>query len=265
MDLVYERFCLDVPNTARFLVPQPQTSDGALAFTFAIGNLESDVNYTALSYVWGASTESCPEHILLEGVRFPVTPNLLSALTMVQGAAAQNTNNNAGLQLLWADQLCINQKDNAEKTSQVAQMGGLYATAQKVFICLGSSETAQDAVRLVTQVSQRISNEKARYGSIKSIPVAGVSELDWQWYKRFNWDALRTLLRQPWFGRVWVVQEAGLARHAVALYGGHSFEWGSLMLILSWLSESGNRLRRKYTIPGWATPIMGVIQPRCAR
>jgi len=39
---------------------------------------------------------------------------------------------------IWADAMCINQKDNEERSSQVAQMGAIYSTATEVIAWLGS-------------------------------------------------------------------------------------------------------------------------------
>jgi hypothetical protein len=39
---------------------------------------------------------------------------------------------------IWADALCINQKDNDEKTAQVARMHEIYSDAENVSVWLGS-------------------------------------------------------------------------------------------------------------------------------
>ncbi|KAK8108495.1 hypothetical protein PG984_014296 [Apiospora sp. TS-2023a] len=254
MDSVYKRAPLNVSKTIRLLVPQHRTLEGQLSYKFTVESLESNARYAALSYVWGTPNTTRPNRIMLDGVLCKVTPNLLSALEMVEKAMVKDTHTTATPPpLIWADQLCINQADNTEKSKQVALMGELYARAQTVYICLGAPETAQEAVHLITEVSQRIDQDKAHYGGIQHIPNPDVSDLDWECYNRLNWDAFRTMLQQVWFSRVWVVQEAGLARHAVALYGNCSFEWSSLMLVLTWLSESGYKLRRFHNIPGWTT------------
>lgn len=255
MDPLYRRFPLDAPKTIRLLVPQQHTPEGRLSYNFSVNSLESNTHYSALSYVWGSQKQSNPDYIEIDGVLCKVTPNLLSALGMVESAMAQAAHDTTTEQqpFIWADQLCINQVDNVEKSKQVTMMGELYEKAETVYVCLGISDTAQDAVRLVSEVSQRLDQDKEHYGGINYIPSPEESDVDWEWYNRFNWSALRTLLRQAWFTRVWVVQEAGLAKHAVALYSGYSFKWASLMLVLAWLSQAGYTLRRYHNIPGWTT------------
>jgi hypothetical protein len=39
---------------------------------------------------------------------------------------------------IWADALCINQKDTEEKTAQVARMNEIYSDAENVCVWLGS-------------------------------------------------------------------------------------------------------------------------------
>ncbi|KAK8041336.1 HET-domain-containing protein [Apiospora phragmitis] len=265
MDGIYECFRLDAPKSARSLVPQRHNPGGRLSYSFTIESLGSDVHYIALSYVWGAP--KTPKSILLEGFPFPVTQNLLYALQMTENAIRQDGHDASEPPLIWADQLCINQNDNAEKSVQIAQMGELYAKAQKVFICLGNSKTAHDAAHLITKVNQRICKDKIRYGIISDIPEPSLSDCDCDCnsYNCFNWDALRELLEQPWFTRLWVVQEAGLAKHAIALYGGYSFEWTSLMRLLAWISVSGGNLRRHYQLSGWAVHQLRVLFSQDAR
>jgi hypothetical protein len=54
-------------------------------------------HYTALSYVWGDST--VPHPISVNGMLFPVTSNLYSALTHLRDEKIQQT--------LWVDAICI--------------------------------------------------------------------------------------------------------------------------------------------------------------
>lgn len=41
---------------------------------------------------------------------------------------------------LWADAICINQRDDVEKSLQVAQMGRVYSAAESVIVWLGEEE-----------------------------------------------------------------------------------------------------------------------------
>src|SRR5436305_4814257 len=45
---------------------------------------------------------------------------------------------------LWIDQVCINQKDTAEKAKQVVLMGDVYSNANKVVVWLGQAANGSD-------------------------------------------------------------------------------------------------------------------------
>ena len=106
--------------------------------------------YEALSYVWG--TQLCPNQILVTKhcntdsdwqqrqtckVRVSITFNLDVALRMLRSTTQPR--------LLWIDSLCIDQGNDVEKASQVAQMGQIYAHATQVVISVGE-ERPKDAI-----------------------------------------------------------------------------------------------------------------------
>lgn len=64
-------------------------------------------HYTALSYVWGLSTEK--RHIIVDDCSFFITPNLDSALRHIR--------HDKGVMKVWADAICINQQDVEERIS----------------------------------------------------------------------------------------------------------------------------------------------------
>ncbi|KAH8711872.1 heterokaryon incompatibility protein-domain-containing protein, partial [Phaeosphaeriaceae sp. PMI808] len=92
--------------------------------------LDSNVQYTALSYVWG--NQSSPSWIACNGHSVPITRNLWEVLSCLQ---EQNFHG-----LLWIDAICINQQDNKEKGIQVNIMRDIYKRAADVIIWLGQQE-----------------------------------------------------------------------------------------------------------------------------
>src|ERR1700761_9545358 len=64
--------------------------------------------YRALSYVWGDENEVTP--ILVNGIVIQVTTNLASALRHIRDKTTEV--------VLWADAVCINQKDLEERKEQ---------------------------------------------------------------------------------------------------------------------------------------------------
>lgn len=91
---------------------------------------KKSVSYTALSYVWG--NESQRSWLCVNGSQVQVPTNLISFLEMLQ---------NEGIaidQLFWANAICINQTDHAEKSNQVRKMKTIFENADHVYAWLGN-------------------------------------------------------------------------------------------------------------------------------
>ncbi|KAF2494355.1 HET-domain-containing protein, partial [Lophium mytilinum] len=89
-------------------------------------NRSSHVGYAALSYTWGASTETFP--FQCDAQNLPVRENLLHALSQLKNQIDTP---------IWIDAMCINQSDEVEKMSQLQMMTDIYRSANKVLIWLG--------------------------------------------------------------------------------------------------------------------------------
>ncbi|KAI0457411.1 heterokaryon incompatibility protein-domain-containing protein [Xylaria acuta] len=86
--------------------------------------------YAALSYTWGRSPKS--QHILINGEKVHVTPNLFNALQYLRSADFPLT--------IWIDALCIDQDNHAERAPQVSIMDIIYKNCEVVHIWLGCCE-----------------------------------------------------------------------------------------------------------------------------
>jgi hypothetical protein len=86
--------------------------------------------FIALSYVWGNPNECAP--IECNGATVQVTDNLAAALRRLR-------HNNDPV-VVWADALCINQKDNEEKALQVGMMDEIYSAATQVVVYVGEAD-----------------------------------------------------------------------------------------------------------------------------
>jgi len=82
-------------------------------------------DYKCLSYCWQTTIQDAA--ILVDGRRFEVTSNLLSALRNIR-KRKQKT-------LVWIDQICINQEDFVERGHQVSIMKHIYSRARTVVVC----------------------------------------------------------------------------------------------------------------------------------
>ena len=83
-------------------------------------------HFVALSYCWGDAPDTV--RILCNGQLMDISPNLHDALTRMR---------ETGSIFIWADQICINQQDLAERSSQVKLMRNIYSSASAVFAWIG--------------------------------------------------------------------------------------------------------------------------------
>jgi len=87
--------------------------------------------YEAVSYVWGVATIP-KDLIIVNKAPFAVSTILLEALLHLRNSFAPRT--------VWIDAICVNQNDDAERSSQVLLMPKIYITASRVVIWLGKRE-----------------------------------------------------------------------------------------------------------------------------
>ncbi|OCL13102.1 HET-domain-containing protein, partial [Glonium stellatum] len=98
-------------------------------FTFP---LQGDYpRYVALSYVWGDT--SITENIFINGSVTPITKSLALALRRFRDGCPASKY----ASFLWADVICVNQSNIAEKTHQVRMMAMTYERAACVMSWLG--------------------------------------------------------------------------------------------------------------------------------
>jgi hypothetical protein len=150
--------------------------------------------YNALSYVWGSS----PERMLIicNNHELSITRNLYNALVQIWAVTPR--------QLLWADAVCINQKDDVEKGLQVGVMGEIYKAATTVLVWLGDEE---ESIAESWDIVQKNAKEP----------------------RNLKKTAFDILLAHPWFTRAWTLQEVLLARKAVLLCGTRWIDWRLLI------------------------------------
>jgi len=158
--------------------------------------------YTALPYVWGSAHRNRIIH--LDGSVLEITSSLNAALRDMRDATLSHR--------IWADALCINQADNAEKSNQVAMMGRIYATAAHTIIHLAVSapgvDRALDAA-LFTLHNRSESRKLAASPRVGVVSPDATRERDEKQIEGLQ----KELLAAPWFTRAWVFQELVLSQN----------------------------------------------------
>ncbi|RSL53138.1 hypothetical protein CEP54_010545 [Fusarium duplospermum] len=112
---------------------------------------------------------------------------------------------------LWIDAICINQTNIPERTHQVRMMRNIYSAARRVLIFLGTDHT------------QRLT------GLVENDP--------------------EIMINNPYFSRVWVIQEIASAKEALVLCAGQTMHWSFFhtnlrrLAITTWVQQF-DRARR---------------------
>ena len=226
-------------NEIRLLRPT-SVSNEDLAFDIVNQNLQAKPRYWALSYTWGAPIFS--QKVYLNGQQFNITQNLHDALRRLTSGRPRKLPLIKKWDFLWADAICIDQGNTAERSQQVRLMRQLYEQAQKVYVWLGEPENA---------LHNKLAEQKMKEFSFmqRRSMVNNASYRPWWWPKEapkwqndiyrpemdinpgnkifFDvegsathdaWLGILSLWRKPWWTRTWVIQEATMPEKLTSLY-----------------------------------------------
>jgi hypothetical protein len=113
---------------------EPTDEADGLHWSIRTASLHSqELEYDALSYVWGSPMQTLP--IICNGYPFHIHGNLYSALPFLtkryKGASSRP---------IWIDAICINQEDEKEKLVQIKMMNKVYRMAESVWVWFGIAE-----------------------------------------------------------------------------------------------------------------------------
>jgi hypothetical protein len=182
-----------------------------------IGRVELDTiphhPYEALSYVWGSPEPS--DEIFIDGCLFRVTSNLGKALRRLRQTQEPRT--------LWIDAICINQADTTERASQVQLMGDIYKQASRVVAYLADLDEGMDSTTP---------------GEISRLSIT-----------KYRGEDVENILRDPWWSRVWVIQEAAFADPLVFIIGTKETDGSDLLRQLDLHHASKDTKRKQHRNP----------------
>lgn len=186
--------------------------------------ISSEIEYWALSYVWGDPEDTVA--IICDGKRLSITRNLHALLVNL---FKTNEMEKPESGYIWADAICINQADDEEKTLQVRLMQDIFSHAEHVVAWLAEeSESVKRAfafireffatMRKYTFVDPATREEDFDFGSLATAEIEALS-LGLPGRTDKVWGDIAVLMSNPWFSRVWVVQEALMAKTLTFLCG----------------------------------------------
>ena len=223
---------LRAANDIRVVCIQPGHRIERLVCEISTASLDDpELSYIALSYTWGTSANL--RSITCNGSRLSLTANLESAL--------QHLRDRKEIVTYWIDQICINQDDLDERGHQVGLMPRIYSQARQVKIWLGDeTATTKAAFQLMhymldTLVPRGIyrsyDTEGHRELVIKRINIDDLPRYGLPARTQKDWQGLAEVFTLPWFSRVWVIQEAVMARDAMVLCGKYTLSWKQLVRV----------------------------------
>jgi hypothetical protein len=180
--------------------------------------------------------------------------------------------------VLWVDAISINQQNEKEKGHQVSFMGPIYQHAAQVVIWLGdASETIDEENNLpdsdlffdfMSPLATEMQESKLATND-PSTPLYNklVSEAADYVTTRTLTPLVRGFLDvvlRPWWERVWVVQEAALAKSAIVICGGKTANYTNLYdLWYRNLSDVGHESGLTYSLlEGYKHHMFAVLQIR---
>ncbi|KAF1992986.1 HET-domain-containing protein [Amniculicola lignicola CBS 123094] len=232
----------------RLLAIWPGAGESPLKCSLLTRKLEElETTYFALSYCWGDLTDT--EQIELvhcfclreeDDLDFPQ----LFHVTRSLGGALRRIRSPDQYRIIWADAICINQGDLAERSSQVPLMAEIYKRAEAVFVWLGPGDEESDiAGKLIDELVQAArdinlfdSDGRLRIRIDSVEPAEELSLLHTYGISEdFALRCLASYFAKPWFRRVWVIQEVISAKDAVVLCGDSAVRWSGVLLARRWM------------------------------
>lgn len=227
----YEALAADTHT--RLITLLPGNNEPAIKCLLTATDLSKQPKYKALSYVWGEVDAAYG--ILLNGQAFPVGKLLWLALYRLRHTIKP--------QILWIDAICINQKDEVEKATQIRQMGNIYSQASTVLAWLGDkrNKNIDDAFNVMEMlhglIPPSIRKEWGIFNRSKEGPAAAEALIERcedfvekaVMLLRVHPDSplsMRLVLSYcPYWSRMWIIQEVLLAKNLVLCCGTKRFQW----------------------------------------
>lgn len=233
----------------RLLELLPGKYDDPLSLRLLPKKSNEDIEYEALSYAWG--TTDSPHEALLDGTPTSMRVSLDLGLRRLRYAEKSR--------ILWVDALCINQNNVQERSHQVQQMATIYSSATTVVIWLGewpSSDNCRDE-DCCEEAFSGLLNEMRRINSLlaqtslpgerDSLMSKFLAQNDLFSDMGHFIGHLTEITSQPWFHRLWIIQEFILAKtDPVVHVGRHSTTWPDLFYAVEEYHRHYNGIHRDF-------------------
>lgn len=206
---------LDNPDeNFRLLRLLPRKPFGQIRCELLEAAISDAPDYEAVSYTWGPDDFTGLIHV--QGKPLPVS-NTIEALLHHLSSYTQT-------KVLWIDQICINQADDTEKSSQVPLMRAIYSNAANTIVWLDGVQEPWKARTMLAGIWHEFV-----YGTEES-SLNMIRQQSLHYPYSGGWSQLMNIFANPYFSRVWVVQEVALSSSITVLASGVPLSWNHLAL-----------------------------------
>lgn len=192
-------------------------------------------DFLAVSYCWGGSKKRAP--LVIDGrvIMIPQTAAI----------AIRNLSKVSSIPL-WIDAVCIDQNDLREKGQQVTMMKEIYSKALSVSIWLGPAQSSTvDAIASIEKIYEQCLEAIGGLEHLNTHLYGSSDFTHWDATLPFtysdaplpdcDWSALQMFYSAQWFGRLWVIQEIGLAKDSTFYVGSFAIDAVKVVVAARWM------------------------------
>ncbi|KAG7290311.1 hypothetical protein NEMBOFW57_000310 [Staphylotrichum longicolle] len=197
--------------------------------------------YLAISYYAGDPADTVP--ITVNGMKFNAFATLGNAIRHVRlsAEALARLVDGGRKQLLWVDQICIDQSNVSERAHQVGLMKDIYEGAGHVMVWLGGESGDGRALRFLNRQYHLLTELVEAIQAAQDADSPSDPKVVWAYScerlaLRFagdtrneafveHWRSVRQLILSPWWSRCWVAQELIVSRAASLVFGPAVMSW----------------------------------------
>jgi hypothetical protein len=199
---------------------------GTLRLTVTSHKFQDDLEYDAVSYVWGTAEPSI--NVSCNGKSLVVTPTVFEMLRYLHPD-----------RLYWLDSICINQQDTDEKAIQIPLMHRIYSRAAFVVIWMGLPTVQTES--FIAHFTTALETTRRWNAMLDQNLQPWIQEPDIFTRDEHFWQGMMQICNHDWFKRLWTFQEAVLAKRPILLLGSLflSFEEFLEFPFLGWFRPNG--------------------------
>ncbi|KAH6997393.1 hypothetical protein EDB80DRAFT_727752 [Ilyonectria destructans] len=162
--------------------------------------------YNAISYTWGRFEGRNRPAIKILGVTWDIPGIKSSHFTVNEFQVAINRAAD-GMQFLWLDVACIDQKNNSIKLDEINRQAAIFRGAKAVFAWITPWETGR-MLRSLHILDSFAPSQQGFGMEYKLQPFVAVGTVD----RRSLHEAVADIAGQGWFTSLWTLQEAWLSQ-----------------------------------------------------